>query len=86
MKKACWDKEKRQFRAKRTLIGRLDKETGEIVPTDGRVRNARKREVDPGCKTLYEGLLVRYGELEAELRALRAASGTSSWKSSRCVD
>jgi len=33
-----WDKEKKQSRARRTLIGRVDKETGEIVPTDGRNR------------------------------------------------
>ena len=31
-----WDKEKKQPRAKRTLIGKLDETTGEIVPTDGR--------------------------------------------------
>ncbi len=34
-----WDKEKKQSRAKRTLIGRLDEEKGEIVPTDGRGKN-----------------------------------------------
>ena len=28
-----WDKEKQQSRAKRTLIGKLDPDTGEIVPT-----------------------------------------------------
>jgi len=28
-----WDKEKKQPRNKRTLIGKLDPETGEIVPT-----------------------------------------------------
>lgn len=33
-----WDKDKKQSRAKRTLIGRVDDETGEIVPTDGRGR------------------------------------------------
>lgn len=33
-----WDKEKKQSRAKRTLIGRVDKVTGEIIPTDGRNR------------------------------------------------
>ena len=33
-----WDKEKKQSRAKRTLIGRVNKETGEIIPTDGRGR------------------------------------------------
>lgn len=33
-----WDKEKQQSRSKRKLIGRVDPETGEIVPTDGRCR------------------------------------------------
>ncbi|MEW5817004.1 MAG: IS1634 family transposase [Spirochaetota bacterium] len=33
-----WDKEKQQSRSTRTLIGRVDSETGEIVPTDGRCR------------------------------------------------
>lgn len=35
---AWWDKEKKQSRSKRTLIGRLDETTGNIVPTDGRCR------------------------------------------------
>lgn len=34
--KAYWDKEKKQSRSKRVLLGKLDPETGEIVPTDGR--------------------------------------------------
>ena len=34
--KAYWDKEKKVSRSKRTLIGRVDEATGEIVPTDGR--------------------------------------------------
>ena len=37
-----WDKEKKQSRAKRTLIGRVDTETGDIVPTDGRMKKARE--------------------------------------------
>jgi len=37
-----WDKEKQQSRSKRTLIGRLDTETGEIVPTDGRGRKDKE--------------------------------------------
>ena len=28
-----WDKEKKQPRSKRTLIGKIDEETGEIIPT-----------------------------------------------------
>lgn len=35
-----WDKEKKQSRAKRTLIGRVDSESGEIIPTDGRGRKS----------------------------------------------
>ena len=36
-----WDKEKKQPRNKRTLIGKIDEETGEIVPTDGRGRKRK---------------------------------------------
>ena len=31
-----WDKEKQQPRSKRSLIGKRDPATGEIIPTDGR--------------------------------------------------
>ena len=36
--KSYWDKEKKMPRCKRTLIGRVDPETGEVKPTDGRCR------------------------------------------------
>lgn len=36
--KSYWDKEKKQSRSKRTLIGRVDPQTGDIVPTDGRCK------------------------------------------------
>lgn len=36
--KAVWNKERKQSRSTRRLIGRLDEETGEIVETDGRRR------------------------------------------------
>ena len=36
-----WDKEKKQPRSKRKLIGKIDEQTGEIVPTGG--RKGRKR-------------------------------------------
>jgi hypothetical protein len=36
--KAFWDKEKKQARAKRKLIGKLDPVTGEVIPTDGRCK------------------------------------------------
>ena len=40
-----WDKDKQQSRAKRTLIGRVDNKTGEIVPTDGRGRKKKEESV-----------------------------------------
>lgn len=42
-----WDREKKQPRSKRTLIGRLDPATGEIVPTDGRGKRRAQKEADP---------------------------------------
>jgi transposase len=45
---STWDKEKKQSRSKRTLIGKVDIETGEIVPTDGRMK--REKVVKPPIK------------------------------------
>ena len=42
-----WDREKKQPRSKRTLIGRLDPATGEILPTDGRGKRRAQKEADP---------------------------------------
>jgi hypothetical protein len=69
-----WDKEKKTSRAKRTLIGRVDPSTGEIIPTDGRGKKAgAKKEADPGAdyKKLYEGLQAKYLALETLNAALR---------------
>ena len=38
-----WDREKKQPRAKRTLIGKIDPETGDMVPTDGRGSGRKKQ-------------------------------------------
>ena len=42
-----WDKTKQQSRSKRTLIGRLNETSGEIVPTDGRNKNKHKDPAKP---------------------------------------
>lgn len=57
-----WDPEKKMTRAKRKLIGRVDPETGEIIPTDGRNRKTKEeKEADSiDYKKLYESLLRRY--------------------------
>jgi len=77
--KAYWDKEKQMSRAKRTLIGKLDPETGEVIPTDGRQRKVKSpSEKEPDYKKLYEKLLKKYeaqkvliGSLKAEIKQLK---------------
>ena len=69
-----WDKEKKMSRAKRTLIGRLDSETGEIVPTDGRNKKDKvKKEAasEPDYKNLYEKLQKKCMAQEALIAALQ---------------
>ena len=65
--KSFYDKEKKCSRAKRTLIGKIDPDTGEIVPTDGRNKGARSKP-----KTLSPDLdLAKHvQELEDENRQL----------------
>ena len=56
-----WDKEKKVSRAKMTLIGRVDPDTGEIVPTDGRCRKAAARKAKgsaPTTKSFAKNLRV----------------------------
>lgn len=69
-----WDKEKKISRARRTLIGRVDPETGEIVPTDGRcrkdkVKKEQSKELD--YKTLYEKLQKKCAAQETLITALK---------------
>ena len=69
-----WDKEKKMSRAKRTLIGRVDPVTGEIVPTDGRGKKDKTAEQAPAeldYKDLYEKLLKKHTALETLVEALQ---------------
>lgn len=51
-----WDKEKKQPRSRRKLIGKLDDETGEIIPT-GKKGHGRKKCSEPD--TADDGALRR---------------------------
>lgn len=65
-----WDKEKKQPRSKRKLIGKIDEQTGEIVPTSGR-KGRKKREMTQIPKTarMDEGdLKALCAEQAGELR------------------
>ena len=58
---STWDKEKKQSRSKRTLIGRLDKETGEIIPTDGRMKKERTHKPLPKAKRTSQYARLFFG-------------------------
>ena len=45
-----WDRDKKQPRSKRTLIGRLDPDSGEVVPTDGRGKRRSIKSLNPPAK------------------------------------
>lgn len=69
-----WDPEKKMTRAKRKLIGRIDTETGEIVPTDGRNRKTKdgtKVPKEPDYKKMYEQLLGKVKAQEALIDSLK---------------
>lgn len=46
---SCWDKEKKQPRNRRKIIGKIDPVTGEIVPTGKKGRT--KKETDPDAES-----------------------------------
>ncbi len=48
-----WDKEKKQPRSKRRLIGKIDAETGEIIPTGGG-RKAEPADMGKTARTVPE--------------------------------
>jgi hypothetical protein len=69
-----WDKEKKTSRAKRTLIGRVDANTGEIIPTDGRCRKdkvIKEPNENLDYKTLYEKLQTKCVAQESLIAALK---------------
>ncbi|MBO7711338.1 MAG: hypothetical protein J6S83_12780 [Lachnospiraceae bacterium] len=66
-----WDEEKKQSRSKRRVIGKLDPETGEIVPTGKRGRKPRDAAAAPAGENpeltrLYEESQARIKELSLE--------------------
>ena len=66
--KSYYDKEKKCSRAKRTLIGKLDPDTGELIPTDGRNKGAKSHANTPISDM---DAAARIKELEDENRQLK---------------
>ena len=66
-----WDKEKKRPQSKRKLIGKIDPETNEIVPTS-RKRHAEK-ENGSNYKSLYENAIKEMDRKDETLAELKAA-------------
>ena len=66
--KSFYDKEKKCSRAKRTLIGKIDPDTGEMIPTDGRNKGAKSK---PNTVSPEVDKDKRIQELEDENRQLK---------------
>lgn len=73
-----WDAEKRQSRSKRRLLGKLDPETGEVIPTGSRGR--KKKEI-PENSPVSDSAAAQ--EAEAKIRELTLALAL---KDSRIAD
>ena len=67
-----WDPEKKMTRAKRKLIGKVDPDTGEIVPTDGRNKKPRTpASGDTDYRKMYEKLLKKYEAQQTLIESLK---------------
>ena len=70
-----WDETKKQSRSQRRVIGKIDPQTGEIIPTGKRGRKPREKQEpsaskemqDPRLSQLYEESRARITELELRL-------------------
>ena len=69
-----WDKELKQPRSHRKLIGRIDPVTGDVVPTGNRVKSdfATPSHSDTGYRTLYEQALATIAQKDALIAELRS--------------
>ena len=65
-----WDKDKKQPRSKRKLIGKIDPETGEIVPTSPRKKKSEQSDGD--YKKLYESALKEISAKEQRISELES--------------
>ena len=67
-----WDPEKKMTRAKRKLIGKVDPDTKETVPTDGRNKKPRTpASGDTDYRKMYEKLLKKYEAQQTLIESLK---------------
>lgn len=68
-----WDKDKKQPRSKRKLIGKIDPETGEIVPTSPHKKNIEHPEDE--YRMLYESALKDIAKKDQRISELEHLLG-----------
>ena len=66
-----WDPEKKMTRARRKLIGRVNPETGEIIPTDGRNRKKELPKETTDYESLYKKLLKKVAAQDVLIESLK---------------
>lgn len=66
-----WDPIKKQSRPSRKYLGRVDEETGEIIPTQGRRGRAKKETAEDDYKALYKKCSSDLKKAEAEIEKLK---------------
>ena len=81
-----WDKELKQPRSHRKLIGRLDPDTGEVVPTGKHTKaiNNSEPHSDTDYKALYERALATINQKDALILELRTRLATAEKESLSC--
>ena len=70
-----WDKEKKQPRSKRKLIGKIDPKTGEIVETGTPVKKQKRKKIEQNVQSnyqkLYEKSITEIDNQETKIFALK---------------
>ena len=67
-----WNKEKKRPESRRRLIGKIDPETGEIVPTSRAKKRADKKDsAIQNCKLEYEKAKEKISQQEKEIADLK---------------
>lgn len=79
-----WDKEKKQPRNKRKLIGKIDEETGEIIPTKTHAKSNDAGEPEVPDRESDEKIIAEQKEqisrLESEIKKLKSERHSLSKK------
>ena len=81
-----WDKELKQPRSHRKLIGRIDPATGDVVPTGRRTNTdtSALSHSDTDYKVLYEQALATIAQKDALITELRGRLSTAEGENRSC--